>query len=187
MYTRTEKKYLIYHYNKTYYKVKTFGKIWKIIDFGRAIYKYQGQILCSDSFHPSGDAATQYNCEPYFNDKKPRLDPNYSFDLCRLGCALFDYFIEDHEEIYNPEELDDIQKLIVEWCQDDNKKNILYKKSGEERYPEFKLYKMIARLCHNHTPQEQLNRTMFSKFKVTRKSLNKKTKVINIDNMSYMG
>ena len=187
MFTKTEKEYLIYHYNKTHYKVKTFGKIWKIIDFGRAIYKYQGQILCSDSFHPSGDAATQYNCEPYLNDTKPRLDPNYSFDLCRLGCALFDYFIEDHMEIYNHDELDDIQKLVVEWCQDDNKKNVLYKKNGEERYPDFKLYKMISRLCHNHTPQQQLKREMFSKFKVTRKSLNKKAKIINIDQISYMG
>ena len=68
-----------------------------------------------------------------------------------------------------------------------NKKNVLYKKSGEERYPEFKLYKMISRLCHDHTPQEQLKRKMFSQFKVARKSLNKKAKIVNIDQMSYMG
>ena len=36
------------------------------------------------------------------------------------------------------------------------KKNILYKKNGEERYPDFKLYKMIARTVHNHTPEAQL-------------------------------
>ena len=36
---------------------------------------------------------------------------------------------------------------------DDNGKNILYKKNGEERYPNFKLYKMIARIVHNHTPE----------------------------------
>ena len=33
---------------------------------------------------------------------KPRIDPNYSFDLCRLGCSLFDYFVDD---------LDNIKKL----------------------------------------------------------------------------
>ena len=37
--------------------------------------------------------------EPYFNENKPRLEPNYSFDLCRLGCSLFDYFIDDLEDV----------------------------------------------------------------------------------------
>ena len=35
------------------------GKIYKIIDFGRAIYNLNGVRYCSDSFHPKGDAATQ--------------------------------------------------------------------------------------------------------------------------------
>ena len=62
---------LNYKYNNKYYRVPTYGKIYKIIDFGRAIYKFQDKIICSDSYHPKGDAATQYNCEPYFNPKKP--------------------------------------------------------------------------------------------------------------------
>ena len=36
-------------------------KIYKIIDFGRAIYKYNGKQMCSDSFYPKGDAAGQFN------------------------------------------------------------------------------------------------------------------------------
>ena len=62
MYIVTEKQFLYYTFNKVTYKVPTYGKIYKIIDFGRAIYKFQGQIMCSDSFHPKGDAASQYNC-----------------------------------------------------------------------------------------------------------------------------
>ena len=46
-------------------------------------------------------------------------------------------------------------------CKD---KNILYKRNGEERYPNFKLYKMIARTVHKHTPQEQLVFPFFSQF-----------------------
>ena len=69
----------------------------KIIDFGRAIYTYNSKFFISDSFHPDGDAATQYNTEPYFNDKKPRLEPNFSFDLCRLACSIFDYVVDDLE------------------------------------------------------------------------------------------
>ena len=46
-------------------------------------------------------------------------------------------------------------------CLDDNGKNILYKSNGEERYPDFKLYKMISRKCTKHTPEVQLERTHF--------------------------
>jgi hypothetical protein len=147
------------------YKVPTFGKIYKIIDFGRAIYKFNGKIFCSDSFQIGGDAATQYNTEPYFNDKKPRLEPNFSFDLCRLACSIFDYVIDDFDVIKNPQNtLSPLAKLIIEWCLDDNGINVLYKNNGVERYPDFKLYKMIARCVHKHTPQAQLDRPEFKAF-----------------------
>jgi hypothetical protein len=67
MYIPTDKQFLHYLFNGVYYKVPTYGKLYKIIDYGRAIYKYNGKIMCSDSFHPKGDAASQYNCEPYFD------------------------------------------------------------------------------------------------------------------------
>ena len=183
MYNTTDKKYLFYCYKKKYYKVPTFGKIFKIIDFGRSIYKYNDKIFCSDSFQNGGDAATQYNTEPYFNDKKTRLEPNYSFDLCRLACSIFDYVVDDIEDIKHLKSCSPLIRLIVEWCMDDNNLNVLYKSNGEERYEEFKLYKMIARSVHNHTPQNQLNRKEFSKYKTTSKKIPKeeRTKVINID------
>ncbi len=188
MYKDTDKQYLYYCFNSTYYKVPTYGKIWKIIDFGRAIYKFNGRIICSDSFAPGEDAATQYNCEPFINSDKPRLEPNLSFDLCRLGCSLFDYFDCDLESLTTDlEDLDDVQEIIIEWCKDDKNKNILYKKNGEERYPEFKLYKMIARNVHNHTPVNQLERDQFSQFKVSKKKIKKNlNRVLNIDTLPDM-
>ena len=135
-----QRKVLYYKVNNTCYKVPTYGKIYKIIDFGRAIYKYKNSVFCSDSFSKGEDADTQYNTEPFFDENKPRLDPNMSFDLCRLGCSLFDYFIDDLEDqdaVYIENEM---AALICGWCLDDKKRNILYKKNGEERYPEFKLY-----------------------------------------------
>ena len=183
MYISTDKKFLNYKFNNTYYRVPTYGKIYKIIDFGRAIYSYKGKTICSDSYHSKGDAATQYNFEPYFDEKKPRLEANKSFDLCRLGCSLFDYFIEDineQKECKNP-----IANLIIEWTKDDKGRNILYKNNGEERYPEFKLYKMIVRTVHNHTPEKQLEHSLFKTFVSSKKKI-KKQKIINIDNMSSM-
>jgi hypothetical protein len=58
---------------------------------------------------------------------------------------------------------------------------MLYKNNGADRYPDFKLYKMIARCVHNHTPQKQLERPEFKAF------ANFKNQVpfdfINIDNI----
>ena len=183
MYIPTNKKFIYYTFKKQTYKVPTFGKIYKIIDFGRAIYKLNGKILCSDSFKTGGDAATQYNTEPYFNDKKPRLEPNYSFDLCRLACSIFDYVVDDFETIKNINECSPLVKLIVEWCVDDNGVNVLYKNNGVERYPDFKLYKMIARFVHKHTPVDQLDRKEFSKFIVSNKNIGKNETIINIDEL----
>jgi hypothetical protein len=160
-FVNTSKKHLYYKYNNIIYKIPTFGRIFKIIDFGRAIYKYQGKLFCSDSFSPQGDATTQYNCEPFFNEKKPRVLPNPSFDLCRLGCSVYDFIIDNDN--MKKKDFDDFQKIINEWCTDDNGKNILYKK-GEEKYPGFKLYKVIARNVTKHTPQNQLTKPIFQQF-----------------------
>jgi hypothetical protein len=183
MYISTNKKFLYYVYKDKTYKVPTFGKIFKIIDFGRAIYRFNGKIFCSDSFHNNGDASSQYNTEPYFNDKKPRLEPNFSFDLCRLACSIFDYVVDDFEIIKNINDCEPIVKLIVDWCIDDNGINVLYKNNGVERYPDFKLYKMIARCVHKHTPHSQLQRPEFSKFMISPKNIPKGESIINIDTL----
>ena len=164
MYNYTDKKFIYYCYKKQYYKVPTFGRIYKIIDFGRSIYKYNGKLFCSDSFQTGNDAATQYNTEPYFNEKKPRLEPNYSFDLCRLACSIFDYVVEDMSEVQDLSKCNPVQRLVVEWCLDDKGINVLYKNNGQDRYPDFKLYKMIARCVNNHTPHAQLERPEFKAY-----------------------
>ena len=187
MYIYTEKEYLYYHYNKKYYRVPTYNRIFKIIDFGRSIYRYNSKIICSDSFSNNGDAATQYNCEPYFNESKPRLEPNFSFDLCRLGCSIFDYFIDNINDIPKICKKEPLAKLIVEWVTDDQNRNILYKTNGEERYPDFKLYKMIARNVHNHTPHAQLSKPIFSAYEFAKKQVKSRHRIINIDKMpSYV-
>ena len=183
MYVPTNRKFLYYTYKKKTYKVPTFGKIYKIIDFGRAIYKLNGKTFCSDSFQTGGDAATQYNTEPYFNEKKPRLDPNFSFDLCRLACSIFDYVVDDIDMVKNMNECSPLVQLIVEWCIDDNGVNVLYKNNGVERYPDFKLYKMIARYVHKHTPIAQLERKEFCKFMIPNKNIPKSEPIINIDEL----
>ena len=183
MYNKTNQKYITYRFNNNIYKVPTYGRIFKIIDFGRSIFKFQGKVFCSDSFKNGNDAAGQYNTEPYFNENKSRIEPNFSFDLCRLACSIFDYVI-DLEEVKNPKNFinDPLKRIIFEWCLDDNGTNVLYKNNGDERYPDFKLYKMISRYVHKHTPILQLERPEFKQFLLDN-NLEKldKNQIIDID------
>jgi hypothetical protein len=182
MYIKTDISHLYYKVNNKHYKVPTFGRIFKIIDFGRAIYKFRKTTICSDSFNRNGDASTQYNCEPYLNSKKPRVDPNSSFDLCRLGCSLFDMIVDDLkciDSVTSP-----ILKIIINWCMDDKKRNVLYKNNGEERYPDFKLYKMIARTVHNHVPLNVLQNEYFHQYVIEKKKIKKNAlSIMDIDEM----
>ena len=190
MYINTDKQHLIYKYENIYYKVPTFGKIYKIIDFGRSIYKYKGQLCHNDSYSNNNDAEGQYNFEPYFNETKPRLMPNQSFDLCRLGCSMYDNFFDftfEEEDLGNSES-EQLIRMIANWCKDDKGKNVLYKKNGEERYEGFKLYKMIARTVHGCIPKEQIKLALFSNYKMkSMLKINDDMIMINIDNIpSYV-
>ena len=186
MFVKTERPNLYYKFDNKHYKVPTYGRIFKIIDFGRAIYRFRGNIICSNSFAPTGDAGGQYNCEPFLQEDKPRLDPNYSFDLCRLGTSMYDYFVEDCGK-EDQEEWWDIIKVILSWCKDDKNRNVLYKSNGEERYPNFKLYKMITRTVHDHKPTKVLTQKIWEKYIVSRKSINKAQRIMNIDTLpSYV-
>jgi hypothetical protein len=158
MYNYTDQKFLYYRVGGTNYKVPTFNRVYKIIDFGRSIFTVDDKKFCSDSFQTGGDAATQYNTEPFFDEKKPRIEPNYSFDLCRLACSIYDYICDDKMVS------DKVKRIIEDWCKDDKGQSVLYKSNGQERYPDFKLYKMIARHVHNHTPHAQLERPEFNRF-----------------------
>ena len=173
MYISTSEPFIYYMFKDVIYKVPTFGKIFKIIDFGRSIYSFRGNKLCSDCFSVDGDATTQYNFKPYFNENKPVINPNFSFDLCRLGCALYDVILDDNTEI---------SKIILDWVLDDKGRNVLYKRDGSERYPDFKLYKMIARTVHNHDPISVLNKQYFGKYVISKKSFKDTlSTLINID------
>ena len=182
MYNETDKLFLYYKFDDKYYKVPTYGKIYKIIDFGRAAFKYNNiQIMC-DAYNIDEDAYGQYNHEPFFDNTKPRVSPNFSFDLTRLGCSLFDHFIPDEMDIDSYNGI--IEDLVKEWVTDDNGRNILYKSNGKERYPGFKLYKIIAKRVHKHTPENQLNKEIFKSF--NRLSLDIQRELLNDKNILLM-
>lgn len=164
MFVETNKKYIQYQYKNKKYLVPTYGKIYKIIDFGRSIFTIQNQVFCGDCYQKTGDAYTQYNFGPCLNELKPTVVPNYSFDLCRLACSMFDHLITNISDIQNVSALSPFKQLVARLCTDDKGLNVLYKRNHEERYPCFKLYKMISRTVHKHTPDLLLETPDFTKY-----------------------
>jgi hypothetical protein len=96
-----------------------------------------------------------------------------------LGCSIFDFFVEELDDLDKIKS--NIKKIILGWCIDDKDRNILYKNNGQERYPDFKLYKMIARTVHKHIPEKVLQNPYFDKYLVAKKNINKKNNIMNID------
>lgn len=192
MYETTNKTYILYTFDGKIYKIPTYGKIFKIIDFGRSIFKYGDKRYCSNSFKQRiGDASSQYNCEPFFRPHKKRIEPNPSFDLSRLACSLYEFFMNIPINVYDK----DIFRFIQQMCMDDDGKNIGYKSNMEERFEGFLLYKMIARKVHCQVPSKVIQHEIFQPYCIgTRfdeeikkdKTLfeNKKHTHMNIDDMT---
>ena len=116
--------------------------------------------------------------------KKPEQT---SSNIAQNKKARHDYFIEDTDNIPDMATVKNpVIKMVMEWCTDDNGLNLLYKKNGDERYPDFKLYKMIARRVHNHSPTKQLERTEFKQFLITELPTKKKDCwIVNIDKIGF--
>ena len=141
MFKKTNLKYLYFHINKNYYRIPTFGRITKIIDFARATFKFKNMSFFSDVFLEGGDAEGQY-------DRNKNNNGNPSFDLIRLATTI-------------KERLDDnplIKNLIRKWMVTDDGDNI------ENEDDDFYLYIKIANECHKAGPIHVLKDKLFNKF-----------------------
>ncbi len=189
MWVRTDREYLYYTLQgkggkKTVYRVPTHGYLMKIIDFGRASFHLPepAGFFISDAFFPGNDAGEQYNCEPFFDPKAgKKVEPNPSFDLCRLAVSLLEAIFPTRPANASPikvmsregpktyaETVSPLYNLMWEWLTDDAGKNVLREPNGSERYPDFDLYAAIAADIHRAVPWQQLEKPIFaSAFKWT--------------------
>ena len=51
-----------------------------------------------------------------------------------------------------------------EWLLDDGGKNVLRSPNGEERYPDFDLYKAVAAEVHRAVPAVQIEKPLFQEY-----------------------
>lgn len=162
-----------------FYRVPTYGRIMKIIDFGRATFRppaaaIENRTWFPDAYAPGADAAGQYNCGPYFEQGHPKVQPNKSFDLCRLAVAMLETLWPDQPEPkaprsvltrepgrVTPETISPLWNLLWLWLTDREGRNILRTPDGRERYPTFDLYCAIARDAQNSVPAQQLTLPLF--------------------------
>ena len=198
MWTATEETHLYYKLSAstadaTYYKVPTFGRLMKIIDFGRASFwlKNRDELLITDSYADGNDAAGQYNCPPYYDPTEPRVDPNPSFDLCRLAVSMFDAIYPESPPVRQPEVVlsqelgrimyeteSELYNLLWMWLTDDKGQNILRNPDDTERFPDFDLYKYIARHANKCIPHQQAKHPYFDKiYKIQKDEIPAGTKI----------
>jgi hypothetical protein len=163
---KTKKQFLYYRSSTgTVWKIPTYGKIFSIIDFGRAIFNLHDKKWVSDDFNPGEDAGGQYNFGPIYDRSMPLVKPNYSFDLCRLAVSLIDGLFGDEK----PED-SELFDLVWSWTIDKFGETIYENSEGDERYSGFKLYIQIATDCENAIPKAQIVKDVFKKFILEDKS-----------------
>ena len=161
------------------FKVPTFGKLFRIIDFGRAIFTINGTQFISDDFRADNDADGQYSFKPLNPRPKEEVGPNPSFDLSRLAVSLFESLFPDapedkeggvvlssEEGITMNETVSPLYNCVWSWMIDDDGKNVLVEPDGSERFPDFDLYKHIAAKVHGAVPSRQFAHPAFDRFQV---------------------
>ena len=157
MLSETTEEYLYFKFKNKTYKIPTFGKTAKIIDFGRATFKIKDKLYFSDVFKKYGDAEGQYSY-PYHNTlRKCKILPNKSFDLARLATTIVEHFQEDNE-LFN---------LMKSWATDKYGNSLIYCED------DFDLYKNIALNVCNSIPKDQLNKKIFREFRIENSSVPK--------------
>jgi len=141
MFKKTNQPYLYFYINKNYYRIPTYGRITKIIDFARATFKFKNMSFFSDVFLEGGDAEGQY-------DRNKNLNGNFSFDLIRLATTI-------QERLGNNPR---INNLIRKWMVTDDGDTI------ENDDDDFYLYIKIANECHKAVPIHVLKDKLFNSF-----------------------
>lgn len=194
LYSNTDIKFLYYTMRDgSVWKVPTYGRILRIIDFGRSVFRIGEAWYVSDDFAKDGDAQGQYSFGEFKVGDSPDVYPNPSFDLCRYAVsvieALYTNVPDDKEDgaVLSKEgswivreTVSPLWNLLWTWLVDSEGKNVLREEDGMERYPNFDLYERIATHIMNAKPQEQVKKDIFKGYAISRTEVPEKEKVYSL-------
>jgi len=176
----TEQTHLYYRaHDGTTFKVPTYGRIFSLIDFGRAIFRIQGELWISDDHWPEHDAGGQYNFGPFYELDSPKVSPNPSFDLCRLAISMLEGLYDEHPNRKKGsstilsqegswkvhETVSPLFNLLWTWTLNDDGETLFEDRHGNEKFPGFDLYIEIAHKVHDAVPKDQVRRPVFESFR----------------------
>jgi hypothetical protein len=178
VWAETEETWLFYKSRDgTVWRVPTYGKIFRIIDFGRAIFRVGEKWFISDDYEEGGDADSQYNFGASTNPKEPIVYPNPSFDLCRYAVSVIEALypempvenldgniLSSEDDWIIHDTVSPLWNLLWSWLIDTDGKNVLRDEDGTERFPDFDLYEHISKSIFSAKPQEQIHKDIFSEF-----------------------
>ena len=174
MYISTTKPYLYYKLNNQYFKVPTYGYLFKIIDFGRSIFTLGKKTFMNDCFSKYGEAEGQYSHPPQVSFLNTTYDdfvaPSYSFDLCRLAMTMIDEIRYNHDD--DLEDNDNYQYFLSFL------KHLVTDKDGvrlDKLEDDFDLYIKIAKNSVNSLPRDVLVNPFFYEYRVKKKQFPKST------------
>ena len=157
MFKETQLRYLYFQINDVYYKIPTFGRITKIIDFARGTFLLGSKWIFSDQFKDDGDACGQYDYPEDGTLDNCEHKPNPSFDLVRLGESIIQYL----------EHFPKVKEFIETITKDDYNNSVCYDEDS------FQLYIDIAHNCHNAIPLEVLSMHVFKIFTIAKTKIPK--------------
>ena len=170
MYTSTDKTFLYYKLNNIYYKVPTFGYLYKIIDFGRSIFTFHKKLFFNDTFEKYGEAEGQYT-EPKnhlnYETKRETIQQNFHFDLCRLAITILDVCGYDKDIDYK--EKTQLFNFLY---------NMTLTESGDSLFDledDFDMYISISKYATNSLPKNILQNIIFNQYRVKKKYFPKKS------------
>lgn len=148
MYKYTDEKYIYYCYKNKYYRIFTYNKILKIIDWGRSTYNFNDFIGKNNVFSLEGDVFGQYIYNKINNLGKKNIQINPNIDLSILGNDLLSYInFPKKGKLYN---------FILSWFN--------YNKNNKDM---FNVYCKIAKNANNSIPKNQIEHDIFKKFLIS--------------------
>ena len=170
MFTKTEKTFLYYKFNNIYYKVPTYGYLFKIIDFGRSIFTFHNKLFFNDNFCKHGEAEGQYtypiNNLLFKEINEEIIKPSYHFDLCRLAITIIDVCKIDFNTNYKEKQpfVDFIKNLTISTDET----------SLSQLRDDFNMYISISKYANNSLPRDVIQNYIFKNMRIKKKQFPKK-------------
>jgi hypothetical protein len=169
MFKKTEKEFFYYKYNNIYFKVPTYGYVFKLIDFGRCIFTYHNKLFYNDAFQKHGEAEGQFE-SPYnylnFTNNNNNFKLNYNFDLCRLAITIIE--VCNYNENIKNSKYETFLKFLYNLTLDKECNSFL------DHADDFSLYISISKNAINSSPFRVIQNEIFKEYRVKKRDFPKK-------------